>query len=664
LKKRFRHIFIPSSVKLGSAGLVVLLVLTLLTGMMLHNPFLKTIDLYFYDQFSKQFATPVRSGQLTIIDIDESSLAAVGQWPWPRYRLAQLIGIVSGERPRAIGIDILFPEADRTSLKTLQQQFKRDFRLNLGYSGVPSSLTDNDGFLASVLNNSQAVGARYFYFDHTNRESGCSKTPVVLVSRTDRFFPHQATGVLCNIATIENRLLLTGFMNNQHDLDGILRQTPLVIESEGRLYPHLSLATFLKAHGINRAEIHENFAGLFIQAGKYQIPITETGYFKMQFHGAARNHRYISGVDILNGNYNPSEIKDKIVFIGSSAVGLNDIHHTVFDSQFPGIEVHAVILENILQNHFIVAPSWSNQLIQILTVVSGLLMILFFYSNKPSILLIGTVSWIFLLLCLSTVSFYLMSLFVSPSLPILLSVSLFSILSLTRFALEKKASFTWYQKLVDSQQLTLRAMVSMVESRDPETGAHIKRTQQYARVTAEYLQQQGLHAEELTEEFIITLFLAVPLHDIGKVGIPDAVLLKPDRLTDDEYEIMKTHAIQGESIIERASEENEIDYYLQMSAEIAGSHHERWDGNGYPRGLSGNKIPLSGRIMAIADVYDALISRRCYKPPFSHEKAMGIILEECGKLFDPAVVDAFRAIESKIRKIASEYGDGDTVSNK
>ncbi len=658
MKQRLKTIPISNTAKRVVTVLVVLQILVLLAGLILQNPLLKTIDTYFYDQFAKQSVAPPLSDELTIIDIDETSLSAVGQWPWPRYRLAQLISIVSQQKPRAIGLDILFPEADRTSLKTLQQQFEKDFKLKLGYTGVPSTLTDNDGFLGYVLNRSQVVGARYYYFDHINKEAaGCSDNPIKLISRTDRLKPHKATGVLCNISVIENRLMFNGFMNSRHDQDGILRQTPLIIESDGRLFPHLSLSTFMKARGIDRAEILEDLYGLVITVGTYHIPITPGGFFRTRFDGPGRRHRYISGVDILNGTFAASDIEGKTVFIGSSAVGLNDIHHTVFDSQFPGIEVYAVILENIINHHFVVTPIWSRKLVLAFTLVSGVLMMLFFVTNRPSVLLTGTAVLIALLFLSSYISYRLLSLFVSPALPMLLTIMLFSFLALTRFALEKKASFNWYKKMVNSQQLTLRAMVSMVETRDPETGEHIKRTQQYARVTAECLRSQGLFQEILTDDFNVTLFLAVPLHDIGKVGIPDAILLKPDRLTDDEYEIMKTHAAHGRDIIERAVEEYDMDFYLQLSAEVAGSHHERWDGKGYPNGLSGDRIPLSGRIMAIADVYDALISKRCYKPPFSHEKAMGIIMEERGNMFDPAVVDAFLAVEKKIMEIASDLSD-------
>ncbi len=582
----------------------------------------------------------------------------MGQWPWPRYRLAQLVDIISQEQPGAIGLDIIFPEPDRTSLKTLQEQFKRDFNLNLGFTGVPSTLTDNDGFFAHIVNQKETVGARYFYFDHFNKGFGCQYNPFTITNETTLLSLHKATGVLCNTPGLENRFLFSGFINNQHDEDAILRQTPLLIEYQEKIYPHLSLSTFMKSKGLEKATIKNSFFGLYIETGKYHVPITKNGYFKMQFNGPSRLHRYISAVDILNGTYSKADIKNKTVFIGSSAIGLNDIHHTVFDSQYPGVEVHAAILENIINNQYIIAPIWSRYFtFAVCILTSFILAALFFLSVNPVILFLGTVLWIITLLSVSMASYLNLSIFISPGVPLLLSITLFSFFSLSRFAIEKRAAFTWYKKLVDSQQLTLRAMVSMVETRDPETGEHINRTQHYAELTARYLQEQGMFQDCLTDRFIKTLYLSVPLHDIGKVGIPDNILLKPGRLTDEEFGIMKTHAAHGKTIIERTAEDYELDDYLRMSAEIAGSHHERWDGKGYPDGIAGEDIPLSGRIMAIADVYDALISKRCYKPAFSHQKSIGIILEGKETLFDPVIVEAFLAIEPKIKEIATKFRD-------
>ncbi len=207
------------------------------------------------------------------------------------------------------------------------------------------------------------------------------------------------------------------------------------------------------------------------------------------------------------------------------------------------------------------------------------------------------------------------------------------------------------------QDVTILSLASLAETRDNETGAHILRTQRYVRALAEYLSKQDRYREVLDEETIELLFKSAPLHDIGKVGIPDAILLKPGKLTDEEFEIMKTHATLGRDAILVAENELGSCSFLRFAKEIAENHHEKWDGSGYPQGLSGEAIPLSGRLMAVADVYDALISKRVYKPAFTHEKAKEIILEGRASHFDPNLVDAFIAIEEKFRTIASEYGD-------
>jgi adenylate cyclase len=153
------------------------------------------------------------------------------------------------------------------------------------------------------------------------------------------------------------------------------------------------------------------------------------------------------------------------------------------------------------------------------------------------------------------------------------------------------------------------------------------------------------------------LFASAPLHDIGKVGVPDHILLKPDKLTEEEFVQMKRHAEFGRSIVANTERLIEGENFLVLAGEIAATHHEKWDGSGYPLGLRGEDIPLSGRIMAVADVYDALISRRCYKPPFTHDDSMAIMREQRGTSFDPVVLDAFFAIEEEIKRIAETYRD-------
>jgi putative two-component system response regulator len=205
-----------------------------------------------------------------------------------------------------------------------------------------------------------------------------------------------------------------------------------------------------------------------------------------------------------------------------------------------------------------------------------------------------------------------------------------------------------------TQEATLIAIAALAETRDPETGGHLHRTQQYVRLVAEELGADPRFAPLLSPEAIDLLFKSAPLHDVGKVGISDRVLLKPGRLTPEEFAEVKKHTLYGWNALKSANRHMGRESFLRCAAEIALTHHERWDGSGYPHGLKGERIPLSGRLMAIADVYDALISRRVYKSPLSHGDAVRIIAEDSGRHFDPAVVDAFLRGESRVRAVALE----------
>lgn len=617
------------------------------------------LDTYFYDQFMK--SAPRKNllpSQVVIVDIDDTSLSAVGQWPWPRYHMARLLAILAENQPKTLGIDIVFPEPDRLSLGHLTQQFKKDFQLDINFTNVPPSLTDNDGFFGHIIGQTQTVGSRYYYFDHLSKNEVCKQFPFSITKTDSLLNLPRASGVLCNTPKIETRLIAAGFINNQYDTDGLLRRTPLLIQYQDAVFPHLALALFMAAKNIDHLEIEKNRMGFFIQAGPHTIPITQEGFAHMGFTGPAPGHRYISAVDILNQNFSKSDIQDKIILVGSSAVGLNDIHPMVFDPHFPGIEVSAVLLDNMNNNTFIVRPTWGSVSLALACLVFGLFMGGLFLKNpSPMILGTATLVWTGLILGTSLLLYVQWGVFISPAIPMVLGFLIFSLLSFARFTAEKKAAFNWFRQLSAAQQLTMETMVSMVETRDPETGEHIVRTQYYARAVAVRLRERGMFLDHLTDNFIETLFLSAPLHDIGKVGIPDNILLKPARLNEDEFRHMKMHATYGRSILRKAGEKIQGSNYLAMGGDIAGTHHEKWNGKGYPQGLSGNDIPLAGRIMAIADVYDALISKRCYKPPFPHEKAMAIIQEEKGKLFDPVIVETFVDIEPVIQEIVKKFAD-------
>ncbi len=208
-----------------------------------------------------------------------------------------------------------------------------------------------------------------------------------------------------------------------------------------------------------------------------------------------------------------------------------------------------------------------------------------------------------------------------------------------------------------TQEVTFESLANLAETRDPETGGHIRRTQNYVRVLAERLESDSAYASELDETTVYMLHVSAPLHDIGKVGVPDHILLKPDKLTENEYIEMRKHTVYGRDALLAAEKKLGSNSFLRLAREIAYGHHERWDGSGYPQGLSGLDIPLCARLMALADVYDALISKRVYKPPYPHSKAVQIISSGSGTHFDPVVVDAFMELNEIFRAIALEHAD-------
>jgi putative two-component system response regulator len=215
------------------------------------------------------------------------------------------------------------------------------------------------------------------------------------------------------------------------------------------------------------------------------------------------------------------------------------------------------------------------------------------------------------------------------------------------------------RRLELTQAVTIESLATLAEYRDPETGGHIKRTQNYVKVLAKQLKQHPRFRDELNDDVIELLYMSAPLHDLGKIAVPDHILQKAGKLTDEEFEEMKKHTNYGHDALRITEQKLGEDSFLRYAREIAYTHQEKWDGSGYPTGLKGDEIPISGRLMALADVYDALISKRVYKPPFPHEKAVEIIVEGKGNHFDPDIVDAFIELENTFRNIALSFADHD-----
>jgi adenylate cyclase len=396
-----------------------------------------------------------------------------------------------------------------------------------------------------------------------------------------------------------------------------------------------------------------------LKMGNRRIPLNSKGHLLIHFRGKGKSFTYIPAAAVLNDSVSRSQLEGRIVFVGATASGLEETIPTPFDNVFPGVEIHATIVDNILQGDFLAQPGWVRGAEFALVVSLGLASVLLLTWARAlwGVLFIGLCSA--LLWLGSEWVFQSEGIFVSPLFALIVLLCNFSFITALKFWREEQKVKERTKELLLTQETTIESIANLVEYRDPETGGHIQRTQHYVRLLAEQLKDHPRFRDYLDDVTIGLLYKSASLHDIGKVGVPDHILLKPGKLTELEWEEMKKHPIYG-SLTLRASEKKlGENSFLRLSSEIAYTHQEKWDGSGYPQGLKGEEIPIAGRLMALADVYDALVSRRSYKKPVSHEEAVAIIREGKGKHFDPDVVEAFLAVEDEFLKIGLEFADSE-----
>ena len=636
----------------------------LLFSLNLVNPSLTNFLHYrFYDHLlsanqGKSSSVPV------IVDIDEKSLRQHGQWPWPRYRMAILLDKLRDQGALSIGLDMLFAEEDRASIHSIRKEFLRDFGVDLGFSDIPRNLMDNDQRLAEALSRGPALLGYQFLFEEDSDSESCLLHPLSVNRLGDGWtekdsvpFIH-ARSVSCNLRLFSQAAAGSGFFNISPDADGILRRVPLVIEHKGKLYPSLALITLMKAWGVNDVVLKTDRGGVdSLYLNQTTIPLISKGNFLIRFRGKGKTFDYLSAADVLSDRVPDGKLRGKVVFIGTSASGLKELKSTPFDPVFPGVEVHATVVDTIIQRDFISRPKWAAAVEFLGVVVFGLLsaFVLARTGAVLSFILLGVVGvgvW-----QASVWTFQYESIFISPVLTLLVLAGNFSLLTFFRFWHEEQRVKEHTREIAMVQEATIESMSSLTETRDPDTGEHIKRTQNYIRLLAQYLSNHPGFSGFLDDETIDLLWKSAPLHDIGKVGVSDRILLKPGKLTDQEFEEMKQHTVYGRDTILAAEKKLGKRSFLKIAREIAYTHHERWDGSGYPDGLRGEEIPVPGRLMALVDTYDALTSKRIYKPQLPHEKAVEIIMENKGTQFDPIVVDAFVEVKDDFHQIALTYAD-------
>jgi adenylate cyclase len=645
----------------------------ILTGLIallyLYEPtFFRFLDNRLYDTLLRSTAHGAVTAVPVIVDLDEKSLAEYGQWPWPRYRVALLLRKLKELGAAGIGLDMVFPEADRTSFATLQRDILQDFKIRADLRGLPAPLRDHDsGFAAVLAQGPFVLGYKFILSDgeHPRGEPLLHPISVVTVGPTkalrDSNFLFKAHDVVGNLEIFSAAAPASGFFNVAHDFDGILRRAPLLMVYKGKFYPSLSLAALMQTLGTDQVTLTLTRAGVdSLQLGRTRIPLDARGNLLIHYRGKSRTFKYFSAGDVLSGNISREQIQGRLVFVGISAAGLGDVHPTPLDTVFPGVEVHATIVDNILRQDFVARPTWASSLELFLILAFGVL---------STLLLARTVAaWSLLVLGGGALGLWqgaqwmlqTKGVFLSPLIPTIALGGNFALLTMLKYWQEESKAKARARDIIRTQDFTILCLASLTETRHRETGRHILRTQRYVRCLCRQLAPHPKFRAFLDPDTIEQLYKSAPLHDIGKVGVPDSILLKPGRLTPAEHEEVKKHTIYGRDVIQRAEEKFGAGAnmsFLRLAKEIAYSHHERWDGSGYPQKLKGESIPLSSRIMAVADIYDTVTSPRVYKAPIPHDEAVTLLTRLRGKDLDPDLVDAFLAVHEDFRQIALEYGD-------
>ena len=645
------------------------------SGLCLSPPRLfRMVNHKIYDSMHHGLPVSKDAGMPAIVDIDEKSLAEIGQWPWPRYVVSRLLTRIQDMDAAAVGLDIVFAESDRTSVHIVERDLSREVRADVRIIGVPDNYRDNDRILADTLAAGPFVlGYPFFYDPKPIPDTGvCDLHPVALsIASTAPVDPEavhlpRARDVTPNLPEFCEAAPASGFINASPDEDGVLRKIGMVTRYRGRFYPGLGLATFLEATGARNLFLQTTrhtpeFLRMTVAGRPLRIPLDRNGHLLIRHYGGPGSFESIPASDILLGRVPAKTLAGRIVFVGSSAPALSDVHPTPLHPLVPGIEIQASVVRNMLARDFVARPWWTVWAESALVLLAGLCATLLLLWRRS---LIGFLFTVFLGAGLWFGSHLLLvrgGLFLSPQFPVLAMVGIFCVATLIKFLGEEAKNREQTEMLLKAQELTLHSLASLAETRDNETGNHLLRTQEYVRILAEYLSRKSRgYAIFRDPENVTYLYKSAPLHDIGKVGIPDRILLKPARLDSAEFEVMKRHTRYGRDALVRAEERLETELtspYFRFARDVVFAHHEQWSGGGYPLGLAGEQIPPAGRLMAMADVYDALRSQRVYKPAFSHAKTRGIIVSGRGTHFDPEVVDAFLALEERFVEIAERYAD-------
>jgi adenylate cyclase len=590
-----------------------------------------------YDRLTRAIGAHPPGGHVAIVDVDERSLAAIGQWPWPRNTVATLLSKIRDLGAPTIGVDVIFAESDRRG----------------GEDGEP------DAALARTLREGRVALGYAMRFDGEADADTCAPPPLGLsIAQSDGSDDpvFRATGAVCSLPELTAAAGAQGFLNAAPDSDGILRRVPLLVRLGEGTYPSLALATVAAMTGTQNLTLRvENANANTLAIDGHEVPLDGKSNLLVRYRGKKHAFRYLSAADVMQNRVPAGALRDTLVMVGTTALGTREVVATPLDTLFVGVEVQATVADNLLQRDFFGRPQHAvaiETLLVLLLGAAGTLLVRRIGGawGSGAAVVATAALWAGCAMLLSSTGT-----FVSPLYPTLGLAGSLASMTVAGLVIERRRADRAGVEKAGSERLMVQTLLSLTGIRDAETGRHSRRTQRYARVLAEELSRHPLFRDYLTPDRIELVASLAPLHDIGKVGVPDAVLNKPGDLTPDERAEMRRHPEYGRDVILKAEREAGIhdDLTLSVAKDIVYTHHEKWDGTGYPQGLRGTEIPIPGRLMAVVDVYDAVRTRKLYTSPVSQHEAVALIVRGKGTHFDPAVVDAFLRVSAEFDQLSA-----------
>ena len=590
------------------------------------------------------------TSNVVIVNVDQKSRDKIQHWPWSRIIYAQLIHRINEMNPSTIGFNMHFFNQDKASPIVMEQFYKRFFHLQTMLDGIPKELQDNDKLLAQNLANTKSVLS--IQMDNEDKPT----TPfaknlsynVIDINSIDNV--SKALHLSCNTKELHLNNSHFGFGTIEREKGGIIRSIPLLKRYENHTIPSFALAVLLSL------DIHQYDSKTHkLTFLNHTLYLDKNSHILLNFNSP--KPKIFSAIDVLEQKVLAEDFHGKIVIVGSDIDDFAMRYTTYNGTALSSNIIHATIIENLLNGSFFIENLSSKKINIIIALI--LSMLLYFFIKK---------NWYHLFLITPIVTFFISSIWLIYAfnrgeyiaigylwIPLIL---VYILLFLIENIKERKKLKSDLSK---SYTTTATTMTLVANIHDQETGEHLIRTKKYVQLLAKKLYEKKLYTDKLNPHYIDLIYEAAPLHDIGKVGIPDAILKKPGKFTPEEYEIMKTHSQLGADIIKESLEYYEHNPLLEIGYNIALYHHEKWDGNGYPQQLKGDEIPIEAQLMSIADVYDALISKRRYKDSFTYEKAEAIILSEKGKSFNPILVDIFMEEQESFKKISLEWHEEEMV---